>query len=293
MSRVKGIAAVVLNYKTWEDAVNCVNDLKAQDYADKHIIVVENGSGNDSAEQLKKHFDNDPLVTVIISEKNLGFAKGNNLGIRYAHEKLGYDTVFVVNSDIRVPAGLYSRIAQADVTGVGAVSPSVCCPDGSRQCFSVNSNDAEKLARKTSVNMIKADIVALPLIRRLYRKKSRTAGEMDSEQPLKYVLYGCSYFLAPEFFEHYSRLYPKTFLYWEEVNLLLMLKRAGLGTLYVETEPLVHLGGASTRAVANDNFDSFRLKQSNRSMLRSLGLIIGKSEKGINRVLLSERANKL
>ena len=293
MSGIGCIAAVVLNYKTWEDAVNCVNDLKAQDYPEKHIVVVENGSGNDSAEQLKKRFDNDPLVTVLVSETNLGFAKGNNLGIRYAHEKLGCDTVFVVNSDIRAPKTLFTVIAAADTAGIGAVSPSVNCPDGARQCFSVNSDDAEKLARRTVVNLIKANIAALPVVRKLYRSKSRTAEEIDTETPLKYVLYGCSYFLTPDFFKHYSRLYPKTFLYWEEVNLMLMLRRAGLGTLYIETEPLVHLGGSSTRAIANVNFERFRLKQSNRSMRRSLGLILGKNEKRINKVLLSERANRL
>lgn len=294
MSGVKGIAAVVLNFKTWKDAVNCVNDLKAQDYPDKHIVVVENGSGNESAKELKNRFDNDPLVTVIISEQNLGFAKGNNLGIRYAHEKLGYDTVFVVNSDTRIPPALFSQIAAVDVTGLGAVSPTVNCPDGSRQWFSVNDEDAEKLARKTVVNLIKADIAALPGIRTLYSKrKNKSAAEGKAVQPLKYVLYGCSYFLTPDFFSHYSRLYPKTFLFWEEVDLLLMLKRAGLGTKYAETDPVVHLGGVSTKAAAKGNFDSFRLKHSNNSMLRSLGLIIGKNEKQINRVLESERANRL
>ena len=294
MSGIGCIAAVVLNYKTWEDAVNCVNDLKAQDYPEKHIVVVENGSGNDSAEQLKKRFDNDPLVTVLVSETNLGFAKGNNLGIRYAHEKLGCDTVFVVNSDTRIPASLFSRIAAVDAKGVGAISPYVSDANGVPQNFPVNTDDIDKTARKTIVDLLKANIVSWPLLSKLYDdhvKKGRGEEEhhgvpASAEKPSanKYVLQGCAYFLTPGFFEHYRGIYPRTFLYWEEIDLLLMLKKAGLRSICAEDAELTHFGLVSTQKAAK-NINRFRIKHSNRSMMRSLPLILGMSEKRIRRCI--------
>lgn len=293
MSAVSGISAVVLNYRTWEDAVNCVEDLKAQDYPDKHIVVVENGSGNDSASELKKRFKNDPLVTVLVSETNLGFAKGNNLGIRYAHEKLGYDTVFVVNSDTRIPSSLFSRIAKVKVSGVGAVSPHVSDANGVPQSFSVNTEDIDKTARRTIVDLFKANVVSWPLLSKLYEKyagKNRPddgGGAPESfakPSACKYVLQGCAYFLTPDFFAHYRGIYPKTFLYWEEIDLLLMLKTAGLASVCAEDAELTHFGLVSTRKAAS-NINRFRIKHSNRSMFRSLPLIFGMSEKRIRRCI--------
>lgn len=288
MSDIKGIAAVVLNYKTWEDAVNCVSDLKAQDYPHKHIVIVENGSGNDSAAELISRYADDPMVTVLVSEKNLGFARGNNLGIRYAHEKLGYDTVFVVNSDIRAESGLFTAVAAVEAKGLGAISPTVLCPDGSPQCFPVNCDEIGRHSRRTVINLIKANVAALPGISRLYERRAArrvcTNPEPDANGVRTWVLQGCAYFLTPEFFRHYRGIFPRTFLYWEEIDLLLMLKKAGLGTAYADTPKVVHLGEGSTKKISN-NVRRFRLKQSNRSMIKSLPLICGMSEKRIVRCI--------
>lgn len=289
MSGVHGIAAVVLNYKTWQDAVNCVNDLKAQDHPYKHIVVVENGSGNESAAELTKRFSDDPLVTVLVSDKNLGFARGNNLGIRYAHEKLGYDTVFVVNSDTRIPATLFSEIAKLDVNGVGAVSPTVVLPTGERQVFDANSDDADLLAKTTVINLVKANIASLPVIRKIYGK--RAAGRANEPavglvpQPKAAVLYGCSYFLTPDFFKFYPMLYPRTFLFGEEINLLICLKRAGLRSIYAETTPMTHIGGRSTGISAAGNVNRFRLKHANRSVVRSLPMYFTKSSEAARKLI--------
>ncbi len=287
MSGIRGIAAVVLNYKTWRYAVACVNDLKAQDHPDKHIIVVDNGSGNESAAELKSRFGDDPTVTVLISKKNLGFARGNNLGIRYAHEKLGFDTVFVVNSDTRVEKGLFTCIANTDCSSCGAITPTVLNSIGEPQYYPVNCDDIEKHARRTVGNLIKANIASLPLISKLYERYGKNPEDDQAPVPFeanRYILQGCAYFLTPDFFAHYRGIYPRTFLYWEEVDLMLMLKRAGLGTLCVETPAVTHLGEGSTKRAAK-NVERFRLRQSNRSMISSLQLIFGMSEARIRRCI--------
>ena len=290
MSEISGIAAVVLNYKSWQDTVNSVGDLLAQDYPDKHIVIVENGSGNDSAERLYSLFGSEPKVTILVSEKNLGFAKGNNMGVRYAHEMLGYDTVFVVNSDTRIPKGLFKAIAGVDPNGLGTVSPLVVGADGQVQCFPVNCKNIRSHAFGTVWNLFKANVVSWPLINGIYKRvKQRQkalhgAGDEGDASVERYVLQGCAYFLMPDFFRHYRGIYPRTFLYWEEVDLLLMLKRAGLASVYVETPPVTHFGGGSTD-VYNKKASLFRLKQSNRSMVKSLPLIVGMSEKHIKRCI--------
>ena len=287
MSGVNGIAAVVLNYKTWQDAVNCVRDLLAQDHPDKHIVIVDNGSGNESADKLAEAFGGDKNVTLLVSGENLGFARGNNLGIRYAHEVLGYDTVFVVNSDTLSEQGLFSAIAGLDTDGVGAVSPTVVTPDGEPQYFPVNCRNITSQAYSTVWNLIKANVVTWPVVRDIYKRVKKKTGEKlpDPNAPAEaYVLQGSAYFLTPDFFRHYRGIYPRTFLFWEEVDLLLMLKRAGLASVYAETPKVTHFGGGSTQEIER-RVSSFRLKQSNRSMIKSLPLILGMSEKRIGKVI--------
>ena len=77
------ICFVILNYKTWREAAACAESiLKTQQGQDIRIVLVDNGSGNGSEESLREEFAGEKRVHVIASEKNLGFARGNNLGIR-------------------------------------------------------------------------------------------------------------------------------------------------------------------------------------------------------------------
>lgn len=61
-----------------EETINCVSSIRKNiDTSNYHIIVVDNASPNKTGFQLKKYGD-DSTVTVLLSEKNLGFANGNN-----------------------------------------------------------------------------------------------------------------------------------------------------------------------------------------------------------------------
>lgn len=95
------ICFVILNYKTWREAAACAESiLKTQQGQDIRIVLVDNGSGNGSEESLREEFAGEKRVHVIASEKNLGFARGNNLGIRYARSHFEPDFIVAANSDI-------------------------------------------------------------------------------------------------------------------------------------------------------------------------------------------------
>jgi GT2 family glycosyltransferase len=105
------------------------------------------------------------------------------------------------------------------------------------------------------------------LIRKTVKAKEVNAPEKWND----YVLQGCSYFLTPEFFKKYNKLYPKTFLYWEEINLLYYLYKANLKTLLIKTEPLIHKDKGTTNLITS-NLSKFQLKHSFKSMLKSIPL---------------------
>ena len=93
------ILIVVLNWNGIDDTEKCVNSLLKQTYKNYRILVVDNGSKDDSSERLdklvEKHSDK---VSVVKNPVNLGFAGGVNTGIRYAINE-NFDAVALFNND--------------------------------------------------------------------------------------------------------------------------------------------------------------------------------------------------
>ena len=89
---------VVLNWNGWRDTLECMRSLDSMEYRNWHAVIVDNGSTDDSAKRLREAY---PTVPVIENGKNLGFAAGNNVGIRIARKE-GADYVFVLNNDVTV-----------------------------------------------------------------------------------------------------------------------------------------------------------------------------------------------
>ena len=73
-----------MNFRGTDDTIECVRVLQELNWPAEllEIIIVENGSGDDSLERLSKL---EPGVTVIDSKANLGFTGGCNLGVSHAN----------------------------------------------------------------------------------------------------------------------------------------------------------------------------------------------------------------
>lgn len=89
---------IVLNWNGKDDTIECLSTLKMLDYPNFEIMVIDNGSTDGSEETIRSSF---PSVYLIQTGKNLGYAGGNNAGIRYALEH-GADYVWLLNNDTTV-----------------------------------------------------------------------------------------------------------------------------------------------------------------------------------------------
>ncbi len=104
--------AVVLSWNGREDTLRCLESLTRVAHTDLGIVCVDNGSSDGSARAVREHF---PQVTLIEAGANLGYAGGNNLGLRYsiAH---GARWMMLVNNDATVAedvVGGFERAARA------------------------------------------------------------------------------------------------------------------------------------------------------------------------------------
>ena len=270
------IAIVILNYLNYEDTIECIQCSLNQKYTNYDVIVVENGSSNESYEILKNSYINYSQVTIIRSYVNLGFAKGNNLGIQYAREKLKADYVFVCNSDITFNEDLFETIIKADDNRAGAISPSIYDLSGEHQTPTLITNHIYIKILLTIKNII---LIWMNYILKLKRRKMSYQKPSISNEIIKYkyMLQGCAYFLTPRFFKYYKQLYPKTFLYWEEINLLVYLDKVDLTAIIVETSPVIHKDKRSTRRlIKQESFQKKKLEYSTTSMMKSLPMFFMK-----------------
>jgi GT2 family glycosyltransferase len=121
-SKQPSVYAVVLNWNGRRDTINCLNALKQSTYANLNIIVVDNGSTDDSVEQIRRTY---PSVILLETGQNLGFAGGNNPGIRYAMQQMP-DFVWLLNNDTEPePDALTHMVRRAErdpkIGSVGSV----------------------------------------------------------------------------------------------------------------------------------------------------------------------------
>ncbi|MCX7596938.1 MAG: glycosyltransferase family 2 protein, partial [Fischerella sp.] len=100
------VFVILLNWNGWQDTVKCIVSLKGLSYPNYEIVVLDNASTNDSVEQIRAAH---PDVTLIETGANLGFAGGNNVGIRYALEH-GAEYIWLLNNDTIVDANALSAM---------------------------------------------------------------------------------------------------------------------------------------------------------------------------------------
>ncbi len=123
------VSILVLNWNGAGDTIACVRSLAGLTFENREVVVIDNGSTDDSADTIRASL---PGVTLVRNPRNLGFAAGNNVGVRRALAR-GSDYVWLLNSDTVVePASLDALVALAESDPrVGIVGSVLRSADGS------------------------------------------------------------------------------------------------------------------------------------------------------------------
>lgn len=112
------ISLITINYNNTGVTTDFLKSVQHLDYPNKEVIVVDNNSSKNPTDELKNVF---PSVKVIVSDKNLGFAGGNNLGIKASKGEY----LFFVNNDTELTPQILNGLLEVFEThpDAGAVSP--------------------------------------------------------------------------------------------------------------------------------------------------------------------------
>lgn len=103
------VAIVILNWNGKEDTLECLESVARIDYPNFEVIVVDNGSKDDSVVSIRKRF---PEISIVETGRNMGYAGGNNVGIREAVGR-GAEYVLVLNNDTVVNPMIVTHLVLA------------------------------------------------------------------------------------------------------------------------------------------------------------------------------------
>ena len=193
---------VVLNWNGWRDTLECLVSLEHLAYPNYKVVVVDNASSDGSEEKICEAF---PAVQLIQSGANLGFAGGNNVGIRYALEQ-GADYIWLLNNDTVVEPDalthLVERMANDERVGM--------C--GSTLVYYHDRSKVQALAGATFNKW-------LGVSKHIGQHTSRyyLASPESVEKRLAYIV-GASLLVSRSFVEGVGLLCEDYFLYYEEMD---------------------------------------------------------------------------
>jgi len=109
------IGVVIVNWNGCADTVACLESLVAADPGPASIVVVDNGSTDDSAETLTRWAAQHPALrtAVVADAMNRGFAGGCNVGIAHLVGDSGVDHILLLNNDATVDRAFFAELARA------------------------------------------------------------------------------------------------------------------------------------------------------------------------------------
>lgn len=221
------VAIVIVSYNCREPLRQCLSSLQAGG-AIAHVIVIDNASGDGSADMMREEF---PSVQLIVNAENRGFAAACNQGIRATTDEF----VLLLNPDTVVGPDALARLLTVmhQEPKVGACGPRILGPDGTLQ---------PSCRRFPTLGRVIADEFGL-------RGAYRMSGWAHDDTREVDQLMGACLMVRRAALNEVGAFDERFFLYFEEVDLCWRLRASGWRVQFVHDATIMHVGGASSRPI--------------------------------------------
>lgn len=216
------LSIITVNYNGYKDTCELIDSIPFND--NMEVIVIDNASQLDEASEIQQKY---PQVIVIRSTKNLGFAGGNNLGIKAAQGKFLF---FVNNDTIFKDFNVKSLINRLEYSPkIGVVCPKIRFAWGNNLIQYAGYTPLSKITiRNKSIGFNEDD-----------------HGQYDTSHPSPYA-HGAAMMLKREVIEKVGLMPECYFLYYEELDWSMMITRAGYEILYEPACTIYHKESQAT-----------------------------------------------
>ena len=233
------LSIIIVSFNTKELLKQTINSIfKSEKNGNFYeIIVVDNNSSDKSIEMVKKNFKK---VKIIESQKNLGFAKANNLGASHAKGKY----LFFLNSDTIVKSGALLQMIEffEKNQNIGVLGPKLVLKSGRVQPYCIG--------QKSSISQAFKNRLAKLLFKLGFPKKSLARLSLeywDWSKPIQVDwVTGAALMIKRKIFKK-NRFDENIFMYFEDQDLCLRVKKNGSEIWSLPNAKIIHLGGKSLK----------------------------------------------
>jgi GT2 family glycosyltransferase len=214
------LSVILLNYNGARDTIDCIESLQRSSFEDFEVVVVDNASFHDSVELLKIQC---PDTTLIINSRNMGFAGGNNIGIRHALNGRS-EFILLLNNDTTVDSDALATLVKTmeENPQAGIVGGKVYYSDRPKVIwfaggyFNPNSGFGDH-----------------------YGKTEEDCGQYNTVRQCDFIT-GCCMLVRRGVFEKIGLLDDSYFLYYEDVDFCTRARHVGYSVLYQPGAVIYH-----------------------------------------------------
>jgi GT2 family glycosyltransferase len=269
---------VILNYLNYLDTIELLDSIAAQEWSDSvYIYVVDNGSPNDSVIHLNGAISKSSLqIKFIESSTNLGFAKGENLGIRYARAD-GCEFIASVNNDVLISnlqddfLTIFKKIYAADQS-IAVITPTIYDSKGASQ--NPMALDPPKRFRIFLLKVffllrlnwlyfffrihVFFSIISKYVEWRNSRREQSKASNYKLNSGYIYAAHGSFQVFTPKYFKYFDGHDEQVFMYCEEYIKAEQLQLKGLKTWYEANVVVTHKTSMSVEMMSTSNKEKIK-----------------------------------
>jgi GT2 family glycosyltransferase len=216
------VSIITVDYNGLNMTLELLKSIDQQSYRNIEVFVVDNASKQNSWEAIKTQF---PNVHFIRSEKNLGFAGGNNLAL----QKAKGDFIFFINNDAEVTEGCIDLLLyQFKINEkLGIISPKLLYYNESKH----QNEDLIQYAGTTAVHPLTGRNKTLG-------EKEPDLGQFSTAQKTAYA-HGAAMMVSRAVIEKVGPMFEGFFLYYEELDWCARAEKAGF-EIYIEPKAQVY-----------------------------------------------------
>lgn len=228
------LSVIILNYNTFSLTCKCIESIiKHTQKVSYEIILIDNASTECNPDKFLEIF---PQIKLVKSPENLGFAKGNNLGLQYVQGNF----ILLLNSDVElIENSIAICLEKIKVNAqIGVVSPQLIYPNGTIQ------HSANKFPSLTY------EIIEILRLHKIFGKKMLLGFYFNHDEEI-FVdwVWGAFFLIRKEVIQQMpqQKLPDDFFMYFEDVQWAYLIKKLGYKILFTPATKVIHHLSASSQ----------------------------------------------
>ena len=247
------VSIVIVSYNTEKTTLNCVKSImQSRTKFAFEVIIVDNDSRDNTVNSIREFF---PQVNVICSEQNLGFSKGNNLGIQNSKGKY----ILLLNSDtLLFRTSIESLMLTAIRNNYCVCSPILLNMDHTVQRSWFDFPSTFKIfLRLTGIYKLFYRFSSSLLFKMLFpaKKPAFMLQKIDRDTQVDYLSFACV-LLKRDIIEKIGVLDENLIFYHEDCEYGLRAKKNKISLYYTVDAKIIHLGGTSSSKFSMFSFEN-------------------------------------